>query len=115
MASDCRYATYFRPRLVAAKKEGYTGHADTPGTCAPTPTAATAADEVGGSMNAVVGGALNAVVGGAASSGSASSTTSSAASSAAVPAVRADLRRDEAIITTLAQLFIKRPSEWTVR
>jgi hypothetical protein len=32
-----------------------------------------------------------------------------------VPAVRADLRRDEAIITTLAQLFIKRPSEWTVR
>ena len=75
------------------------------------PTAATAADEVGGSMNAVVGGALNAVVGGAASSGSASS----AASSAAVPAVRADLRRDEAIITTLAQLFIKRPSEWTVR
>ena len=111
MASDCRYATYFRPRLVAAKKEGYTGHADTPGTCAPTPTAATAADEVGGSMNAVVGGALNAVVGGAASSGSASS----AASSAAVPAVRADLRRDEAIITTLAQLFIKRPSEWTVR
>ena len=115
IATDCRYAAYFRPRLVAAKKEGYIGHADTPGTtpgtCAPTPTEATAADEVGGSMNAVVGGALNAVVGGAASSGSASS----AASSAAVPAVRADLRRDEAIITTLAQLFIKRPSEWTVR
>ena len=76
------------------------------------PTAATAADEVGGSMNAVVGGALNAVVGGAAAS---SGSASSAASSAAVPAVRADLRRDEAIITTLAQLFIKRPSEWTVR
>ena len=95
MASDCRYATYFRPRLVAAKKEGYTGHADTPGTCAPTPTGATAADEVGGSMN--------------------SGSASSAASSTAVSAVRADLRRDEAIITTLAQLFIKRPSEWTVR
>ena len=95
MASDCRYATYFRPRLVAAKKEGYTGHADTPGTCAPTPTAATAADEVGGSIN--------------------SGSASSAASSTAVSAVRADLRRDEAIITTLAQLFIKRPSEWTVR
>ncbi|KOO35523.1 hypothetical protein Ctob_014921 [Chrysochromulina tobinii] len=76
-----QYAAYFRPRLVAAKKEGI-GHADTPGTSALMPTAATAADEPPARQ--------------------------------CPPYARADLRRDEAIITTLAQLFIKRPSEWTV-
>jgi hypothetical protein len=103
-----QYTSFFSPRLAAAKKEGYKGAAapDEPAqvaapaaeASAPAPAEAAAQEEGAPAMEAPP------------ATPQAPPPTAPAADGGV--AVREDMRRDEAVIQSLAALFIAKPTVW---